>query len=261
GIKAKLFGWASGVGKEVGLIRAGGGEPAGLLALRYRLADKLVLSKIRDRFGGRIRFFISGSAALNEDVARWFDAVGMLILEGYGLTETSAASFVNRPVPGGYQFGSVGWPLPGTEVKIAEDGEILLRGPGITPGYHGLEDLTREVIDEDGWFHTGDIGEVDEYGFLRITDRKKDLFKTSGGKYVAPQAIESMFKGICPYASQLVVEGDGRNFVTAIVTLDPDAIQGWAEQHGLGGRPYAEIVTSPQAREMVQGYIDQLNEK
>jgi long-chain acyl-CoA synthetase len=261
GIKAKLFEWAVGVGGRVSDLRAQGKQPDLLLRVQHALADALVLKKVRERFGGRIRFFISGSAALNEDVARWFDAVGMLILEGYGLTETSAASFVNRPVPGGYQFGSVGWPLPGTEVKIAEDGEILLRGPGITPGYHGLEDLTREVIDEDGWFHTGDIGEVDEYGFLRITDRKKDLFKTSGGKYVAPQAIESMFKGICPYASQLVVEGDGRNFVTAIVTLDPDAIQGWAEQHGLGGRPYAEIVTSPQAREMVQGYIDQLNEK
>ncbi len=261
GIKAKLFEWAVGVGGRVSDLRAQGKQPDLLLRVQHALADALVLKKVRERFGGRIRFFISGSAALNEDVARWFDAVGMLILEGYGLTETSAASFVNRPVPGGYQFGSVGWPLPGTEVKIAEDGEILLRGPGITPGYHGLEDLTREVIDEDGWFHTGDIGEVDEYGFLRITDRKKDLFKTSGGKYVAPQAIESMFKGICPYASQMVVEGAGRNFVTAIVTLDPDAIQGWAEQHGLGGRPYAEIVTSPQAREMVQGYIDQLNEK
>jgi long-chain acyl-CoA synthetase len=261
GIKAKLFEWAVGVGGKVSDLRAEGKEPDLLLRIQHAIAQALVLKKVQERFGGRIRFFISGSAALNQDVARWFDSVGMLILEGYGLTETSAASFVNRPIPGAYQFGSVGWPLPGTEVRIAEDGEILLRGPGITPGYHGLEDLTREVIDEDGWFHTGDIGEVDEYGFLRITDRKKDLFKTSGGKYVAPQAIESMFKGICPYASQLVVEGDGRNFVSAIVTLDPDAIQGWAEQNGLGGRPYAEIVTSPQAREMVQGYIDQLNEK
>jgi long-chain acyl-CoA synthetase len=219
-----------------------------------------VLSKVRERFGGRIRFFISGSAALNQDVARWFDAAGLLILEGYGLTETSAAAFVNRPQPGAYQFGSVGWPLPGTDVRIADDGEVLLRGPGVTPGYHGLEEMTRESLDDDGFFHTGDIGEVDEHGFLRITDRKKDLFKTSGGKYVAPSVIESRFKGICPYASQLVIEGDGRNFVSALITLDPDSIQPWAEQHGwTGGRPYAEIVGSPQAREMVQAYVDELN--
>ncbi|MFK5634845.1 AMP-dependent synthetase/ligase [Ornithinimicrobium sp. LYQ103] len=259
GVKAKLFGWATGVGKQVGEIRGAGGEPGGLLAVKYRLADKLVLSKIRDRFGGRVRFFISGSAALNEDVARWFDAMGLLILEGYGLTETSAASFVNRPHPGGYKFGTVGWPLPGTEVRIAEDGEILLRGPGVTAGYHQLDDHTAESLSEDGWFSTGDIGEVDANGFLTITDRKKDLFKTSGGKYVAPSQIESMFKGICPYASQLIVEGDGRKFVSALITLDPDVITGWAAQHGMAGDSYSQIVTSEACREMVQGYVDELN--
>jgi long-chain acyl-CoA synthetase len=234
GVKARLFGWATKVGARVAALRAEGKEPTGALAAQYRLADKLVLHKVRERFGGRIRFFISGSAALNEDVARWFDSVGLLILEGYGLTETSAASFVNRPLPGSYQFGSVGWPLPGTEVRIAQDGEILLRGPGVTQGYHGLDEATHESLDDDAWFHTGDIGVLDENGFLRITDRKKDLFKTSGGKYVAPSVIESMFKGICPYASQLVIEGDGRNFVSALITLDPDAIRTWAEHHGMG---------------------------
>jgi long-chain acyl-CoA synthetase len=259
GVKARLFGWATGVGAKVAALREEGREPGRLLAAQHRLADKLVLHKVRERFGGRIRFFISGSAALNEDVARWFDSVGLLILEGYGLTETSAASFVNRPVAGGYQFGSVGWPLPGTEVRIAEDGEVLLRGPGVTQGYHGLEEMTHESLEDDGWFHTGDIGVLDDNGFLRITDRKKDLFKTSGGKYVAPSVIESMFKGICPYASQLVVEGDGRNFVSALITLDPDSIRTWAEHHGMGERTYAEIVGSPEAREMVQGYVDELN--
>ncbi|GAA1144542.1 AMP-dependent synthetase/ligase [Ornithinicoccus hortensis] len=261
GVKAKLFDWAFGVGGQAADARAAEKPVGGLLGLQHTLADKLVLSKIRERFGGRIRFFISGSAALNQDVARWFDSAGLLILEGYGLTETSAASFVNRPVEGSYQFGSVGWPLPGTEVRIADDGEILLRGPGVTTGYHKLDDVTRESLDEDNWFHTGDIGELDDNGFLRITDRKKDLFKTSGGKYVAPSAIESMFKGICPYASQLVIEGDGRNFVSALITLDPDAIQGWAEHRGMTGRSYAEIVGSPEAREMVQGYVDELNTK
>ncbi|MFB9730695.1 AMP-dependent synthetase/ligase [Ornithinimicrobium kibberense] len=259
GVKAKLFTWASGVGKEVGEIRAAGGQPGGLLATKYRLADKLVLSKIRGRFGGKVRFFISGSAALNTDVARWFDAMGLLILEGYGLTETSAASFVNRPAPGGYKFGSVGWPLPGTEVRIAEDGEILLRGPGVMEGYHQLPEETAASLDADGWFATGDIGEVDELGFLTITDRKKDLFKTSGGKYVAPSLIESRFKGICPYASQLIVEGDGRKFVSALITLEPEAISAWAAQNGMAGDSYHQIVTSDKAREMVQGYVDELN--
>ncbi len=259
GIKEKLFHWAVGVGRRVSAHQQAGTPVPTVLGLQHKLATTLVLAKVQERFGGRVRFFISGSAALNRDVAEWFDAVGLRILEGYGLTETSAASFVNRPRPGGYSFGSVGWALPGTEVKIAEDGEVLLRGPGVTPGYHELDEATAEAFDADGWFRTGDIGELDERGFLTITDRKKDLFKTSGGKYVAPSVIESMFKGICPYASQLVVEGDGRKFVSALITLDPESIAGWAEANGLGGQEYARIVTSPACREMVQGYVDTLN--
>lgn len=259
GVKAKLFDWAIGVGRQVALLRADGDKPSGLLAVEHVLADKLVLHKIRARFGGKIRFFISGSAALNREVAEWFDATGMLILEGYGLTESSAASFVNRP--DAYAFGSVGWPVPGTDVRIAEDGEILLRGPGIMAGYHNLPEATAESVDGGGWLHTGDIGTLDERGFLRITDRKKDMFKTSGGKYVAPSVIETIFKGVCPYASQLIVHGDGRNFVSALVTLDADAMAGWADENDMADRSYAEIVTSPAAREMVQGYIDELNAK
>ena len=257
GLKAKLFGWAGGVGREVSELREQGQNPSGLLAVKYRVADTLIGTKIRERFGGRIRFFISGSAALNQDIARWFDSMGMQILEGYGLTETSAASFVNRPQA--YRYGSVGWPLPTTEVRIAEDGEVLLRGAGNMEGYHNNPQATAETIDDEGWLHTGDIGELDDRGFLRITDRKKDLFKTSGGKYVAPSIIESTFKGLCPYASQLVVHGADRNFVSALVTLDPDAIEGWAAQNGMEGSSYHEIVTSDACREMVQGYVDQLN--
>ena len=257
GAKAKLFDWAIGVGRQVSVLRAKGKGPSGLLAVQYALADRLVLHKVRARFGGRIRFFISGSAALNSDVAAWFDAAGMLILEGYGLTESSAASFVNRP--GAYAFGSVGWVVPGTQVQIAKDGEVLLKGPGIMAGYHNLPDATAESLDGDGWLHTGDIGNLDEQGFLRITDRKKDLFKTSGGKYVAPSAIESIFMGVCPYASALIVHGDGRSFVSALVTLDPDAMAGWAAENAMTGLSYAELVTSPAVREMVQGYIDALN--
>ncbi len=259
GVKALLFEWAIGVGRRAAVLRAGGKTPSGLLALEHALADKLVLHKVRARFGGRIRFFISGSAALNRDVAAWFDAAGMLILEGYGLTESSAASFVNRP--GAYAFGSVGWVVPGTEVQIADDGEVLLKGPGIMAGYHNLPEATAQSLDGDGWLHTGDIGNLDERGFLRITDRKKDLFKTSGGKYVAPSAIESMFMGLCPYAGAFIVHGERRNFVTALVTLDPDAIAGWAAENSMAGLPYAEIVGSAAALEMVQGYVDALNAK
>jgi long-chain acyl-CoA synthetase len=259
GVKARLFDWAIGVGRRVAALRAQGRSASVLLAAQFVIADALVLNKIQARFGGRIRFFISGSAALNADVARWFDAAGLLILEGYGLTESSAASLVNRP--GSYVFGSVGWPLPGTEVRIAPDGEIMLKGPGIMAGYHNLPQDTAETVDPDGWLHTGDIGNLDARGFLRITDRKKDLFKTSNGKHVAPSAIESIFQGVCPYASQLIVEGEGRTFVSALVALDPDAIAGWAAENGMAGMPYAELVSSAAVRQLVQGCIDELNAK
>ncbi|TDD46214.1 long-chain fatty acid--CoA ligase [Kribbella antibiotica] len=257
GVKAKLFDWAFGVGARASVLRQKGSEPTGLLAVQLAVADKLVLSKIRARFGGRIRFFVSGSAALDKQLAEWFHAAGLLILEGYGLSETAAGSSLNRPT--GYRLGSVGPPFTGTEITIAEDGEILIKGDGVMSGYHNLPQQTAEVMTADGWFHTGDIGHFDDDGFLFITDRKKDLFKTSGGKYVAPQVIEGRFKTLCPYASQFVVHGNKRNFVSALITLDPDAIATWANANGLAGKPYAEIVTSPAAHAMVQGYVDELN--
>jgi long-chain acyl-CoA synthetase len=256
GIKEKLFGWAFGVGDKVASAKREGKGVDPLTKVQHVLADRLVLSKVRDRMGGKLECFVSGAAPLSKDVAAWFDAAGLPILEGYGLTETSAFAFINDPVK--YEFGTVGKPAPGTEVKIADDGEILIKGPGVMVGYHNLPEANEEVF-TDGWFHSGDIGELTAKGNLKITDRKKDLIKTSGGKYVAPQSIESKFKAVCPYASQIVVHGDGRNFVSALVTLDPQSIGAWAEQHGLGGKSYAEIVSSPQAREMVSGYIDELN--
>jgi long-chain acyl-CoA synthetase len=189
GLKLKIFHWAFGIGHQVSALRQQRKEPAGLLALQNAIADKLVFSKLRTRFGGRLRFFISGSAALSREVAEFFHAANILIVEGYGLTETSAATFVNRPTS--FKFGTVGPPMPGTQVKTApEDGEVLIRGRGVMRGYHNLPDDTRDTIDPDGWLRTGDIGIVDADGFLKITDRKKDLIKTSGGKYVAPQALE-----------------------------------------------------------------------
>ncbi|MGH8881734.1 MAG: AMP-dependent synthetase/ligase, partial [Stackebrandtia sp.] len=252
GAKAKIFDWAFTVGKDVSRRKLAGQSVPPLLAAQHVIADRLVFAKIRERFGGRVRFFISGAAALNREVAEWFHAAGILILEGYGLTETSAGAVVNRPDR--YKFGTVGLPFEGTEVKIAPDGEILIKGPGVMQGYHHLEDQTADTL-SDGWCHTGDIGEIDADGFVRITDRKKDLFKTSGGKYVAPSLIEGQFKAICPYASQMVVHGSERNFCTAIITLDPDAIQQWAEHHGQAGRSYQEIVSSPEVNQLVHGYV------
>jgi long-chain acyl-CoA synthetase len=257
GAKAAIFSWASNVGVKAASTRRDGRSISPLVAAQLAVADKLVLAKVRQRFGGRIRFFVSGSAALNPTIAEWFDGVGMPILEGYGLTESSAASLCNRPES--RVIGTVGKPYPGTEVTIAADGEVLLRGPAIMQGYHGMAAETASAIDEDGWLHTGDIGELDAGGNLRLTDRKKDLFKTSGGKYVAPAAIESLFKGICPLASQLVVYGSDRNFVTALITLDPDAVAAWAHAAGQDGHTYADLVASAEMKQAVQGYVDTLN--
>ncbi|MCI1262537.1 MAG: long-chain fatty acid--CoA ligase [Tetrasphaera jenkinsii] len=257
GAKLKLFNWATGVGAKISDLEIAGQKPGVALAAQHRLADKLVLSTVRNRFGGNIRFFISGSAALNYEIAKWFHSVGLPVAEGYGLTETSSAAYVNRLE--NFKIGSVGWPLPGLETRIAEDGEILLRGEGIMAGYHNNPEATAEVLDDDGWFHTGDIGELDANGYLKITDRKKDLFKTSNGKYVAPSQLEASFKALCPYVSQILVHGNNRNFVSALVTLDAEAIKPWAAANGMDGKSYEEIVTSAQAHDMVQGYIEQLN--
>ncbi|KAF2780182.1 long-chain fatty-acid CoA ligase [Streptomyces sp. KO7888] len=264
GAKYKIFQWAAEIAREYAKVtqdnfkRTGtASAPAGLRT-KHAVADRLVYAKIREAFGGRLRACVSGSAALAPEIGYFFAGAGIHILEGYGLTESSAASFVN---PGeAYRTGTVGKPLPGTEVRIAEDGEILLRGPGIMEGYHKLPEKTAEVLESDGWFHTGDIGELSPDGYLRITDRKKDLIKTSGGKYIAPAEVEGQFKAVCPYVSNILVHGADRNFCTALIALDEVAITEWAKENGLEGKPYAEIVAAPATVEMVDGYVKQLNE-
>ncbi|MEK0521590.1 long-chain fatty acid--CoA ligase [Mycobacterium ulcerans] len=257
GLKKAVFDWSIGVGLKVSASRQAGRQPALLSRLAYQLADRLVFSTIRERFGGRIRFFVSAAAALDRNVAQRFDAIGITVLEGYRLTETAAASFINRP--NAYRFGTVGWPFPATEAKIATDGEILLRGPGLMTSYHDLPEATEEALDHDGWFHTGDIGEIDADGYLRITDRKEDMFKTSQGKYVAPAAIQVRFKGLCPYAGELIVVGEAEPYCVALVSLDSEAITEWAAGHGLAGKSFAELTRDPKTRELIAGYIDTLN--
>lgn len=257
GLKEKLFLKAFEVGKKVDQLKREGKPVPFLLAKQHGLFDKLVFSKVRERFGGRVRFFISGSAALNREIAEWFHAAGILILEGYGMTENSAGATVNHPDQ--YKMGTVGLALPGTEVKIGENDEVMLRGPHVMEGYHNLPEETSKTLTEDGWLKTGDKGSLDADGFLTITGRIKDLFKTSGGKYIAPAAIEAQFKAVCPYASQFIVLGNDRNFCIALITLDPDAMAGWAEENGMSGASYSDIVSSDKVQAMVAGYVDQLN--
>ncbi|MGW5775562.1 AMP-dependent synthetase/ligase [Streptomyces sp. NPDC003863] len=264
GAKYKIFQWAAGIAREYAKAtqdnfrRTGTASAPFGLSAKHKVADALVYGKIREAFGGNLRACISGSAALAPEIGYFFAGAGIHILEGYGLTESSAASFVN---PGeAYRTGTVGKPLPGTEVRIADDGEILLRGPGIMEGYHGLPEKTAEVLESDGWFHTGDIGELSADGYLRITDRKKDLIKTSGGKYIAPAEVEGQFKAVCPFVSNILVHGADRNFCTALIALDEPALLGWAAEHGLGGKSYAEVVADPRTEKLIQGYVDRLNE-
>ncbi|XMN09106.1 AMP-dependent synthetase/ligase [Streptomyces griseobrunneus] len=264
GAKYKIFLWAAGVAREYAKVsqdnfrRTGKASVPFALGAKHKVADALVYSKIREAFGGRLRACVSGSAALAPDIGYFFAGAGVHILEGYGLTETSAASFVN---PGeAYRTGTVGKPLPGTEVRIADDGEILLRGPGVMEGYHKLPDKTEEVLESDGWIHTGDIGELSADGYLRITDRKKDLIKTSGGKYVAPAEVEGQFKAVCPFVSNILVHGADRNFCTALIALDGPTILNWAAENGLEGKSYADVVAAPQTVELIDGYVKRLNE-
>ena len=262
GLKAAIFRWALAVGTEASRLRQQGHEVGGTLALKHKGADALVFSKLRARFGGRLRFFISGGAPLSREIAEFFHAVTILIAEGYGLTETSAASFVNAPlIEGVVKFGTVGPPLPGTQVKIAaEDGEILIKGRGVMRGYHNLPEATSEALSPDGWMRTGDIGEVDADGFLFITDRKKDLIKTSGGKYVAPQYLEGRLKAICPLISQVLIHGNNRNFCSALITLDEESVRKLAAERSLGDqRPWADLLADPVVVQVVQGYVDELN--
>ncbi|HEX6693900.1 MAG TPA: long-chain fatty acid--CoA ligase [Longimicrobiales bacterium] len=242
GVKRVLVLWARRVAIAMADHRLAGTEPPALLKARHAVADRLVFSKLRAKLGGRIRFFISGGAPLAPDIARFFYGAGVLILEGYGLTETSPVMNVNTPKE--LRFGTVGRPVPGTEEKIADDGEILIRGPQVMKGYFRNEQGTREVIDADGWFHTGDIGTLDAEGFLRITDRKKDLLVTAGGKNIAPQPIQNAVKG-SRFVSEALLIGDRRPYPLILVVPNFETLKAWAKQAGLQTSDMEKLVRDP----------------
>ena len=255
-VKRKIFNWAVAIGKEVSRLKQANRPVPTALALQYKLAEKLVFSKMQAALGGRLRFAVSGGAPLSREIAEFFHAAGILILEGYGLTETCPVLTNNRE--DAYKFGSVGKPLPGVDVKIAADGEILGRGGNIAKGYFKKTEATREVFLEDGWFATGDIGRFDEDGFLFITDRKKDLIVTAGGMNIAPQNIENLLKGD-PFISQVMVHGDRRPYPVALITLNPEELAKFAREQGIMAGDPSVLAKHPKVVERVQRTVDHKN--
>jgi long-chain acyl-CoA synthetase len=251
-LKRKIFFWAVKVGREYGRMKLQNRHISGWLQLRKNIAHKLVFSKIIEKTGGRVRFFVSGGAPLSKDIAEFFYAMGLIVLEGYGLTETSPVISVNTPDH--IKFGTVGKPIPDVEVKIAEDGEILTRGPHVMKGYYKMDDETEEVF-KGGWFHTGDIGHLDEEGFLVITDRKKDIIVTAGGKNVAPQPIENMLK-TNPYVSQVMVLGDKRKFVSALIVPDFEKLEDYAKFNNIPFENTSELVRDKRVINFMQSEVE-----
>ncbi|HVU50735.1 MAG TPA: long-chain fatty acid--CoA ligase [Polyangia bacterium] len=257
GLQRLITSWALGVGKQYSAALRSGQRPGGWLSWRRGIADKLVFSKLRARLGlQRCRFLISGGAPLAAEIAEFFHAVGLIILEGYGLTETMAAACLNTLTR--YRFGTVGPPLDVVETKIADDGEILMRGPSVFRQYYNNAAATAEAVQPDGWFHSGDIGHLED-GFLRITDRKKDLIVTANGKKVAPQPLENALKARSPLVSQVVVYGDKRSYCVALVTLSEEAHKKYASNGSVSGVAGREVVASAELKALLQKDVDALN--
>ncbi|MDP3442409.1 MAG: AMP-dependent synthetase/ligase, partial [Ignavibacteria bacterium] len=255
--KQKIFNWAVEIGKEYMVSKKSGHPVPIFLTLKHKLADKLVYHKLREKTGGKLRFFISGGAALSRELGQFFEAVGILIIEGYGLTESSPVISANRL--NDYKFGTVGKPMPGVEIKIAKDGEILAYGPNIMQGYYKNKKETEETL-KDGWLHTGDIGVFDAEGFLIITDRKKHLFKTSGGKYIAPTPIENMFLA-SKYIDQFVLIGDRRMFLSALIVPDYEALKEYADANRIQYNNVDELVNMKQIYELLDKEMDAFQKK
>jgi long-chain acyl-CoA synthetase len=255
GVKRKLIDWALSVGRRVSALRRAGKPVPRSLALQHKLADKLVYKKVKERLGGRLRLAISGGAPLSAEIAEFFHAIDILLVEGYGLTECTTAASTNTHEA--YRFGTVGRPLPGTEVKLAEDGELLIRSETVFQGYFKEPEATAEVLGPDGWLRSGDIAEIDADGFIKITDRKKDIIVTAGGKNVAPQNLENDLK-TSKYISQAMVVGDRQPYIAALITLDPEALPAWAAARGLPVE-MERLVEEQQVRELIQSVVDAVN--
>ena len=256
GAKKVIFNWAIGVGKKVREKERRGEKPGFLLQKQYDFADKQVLSKIRGLFGGRLRLAVSGAAPINPDILRFFDAAGVLVLEGWGMTETSTAATISSPDD--FKIGTIGKPFKGCEVRIADDGEILVKGPNVFQGYYKNEEATRETI-VDGWLHTGDLGEIDSEGYLSITGRKKDIIITAGGKNITPANLEAEIKQH-PLVSQCVVVGDRRPYLVALVTLDPEEAVKYAKENELSEDP-AELAKNSDMKDSIMSHVDEINQK
>jgi long-chain acyl-CoA synthetase len=256
GLRKRAFWWAIRTGSKVRDLERRGQKPGFMLARQYKAADAQVLSKIRGLFGGRVRQCVSGAAPINTDILRFFDAAGVLVLEGYGMTETSTAATISTPED--FRFGTVGRPFPGCEVKIADDGEVLIKGPNIFQGYYKNDEATSETI-VDGWLHTGDIGELDAAGYLSITGRKKDIIITAGGKNITPANLEAEIKQH-PLVSQCVVVGDRRPYLIALVTLDPEEAAAWARDRGVDQSPEA-LAANKDIRDSIETHVEKINQK
>ena len=257
-IKKKLFFWAIGVGKKVMVFKQKNTPLPGGLKFKHNIANKLVFSKLHERVGGRVRFFVSGGAPLSKEIGEFFTAAGLLILEGYGLTETSPVITVN--LLNKFKFGAVGFPLNNVEVKIADDGEIVTRGPHVMRGYYKDEESTKEAIDPDGWFHTGDIGHVDEDGMLVITDRKKNIIVTAGGKNIAPQYIENLLV-TSRYIEQAVVIGDKRKYCSALLVPSVEALQKYAKEKGLPEMSVQELINDQVILELIEKEVEAVSKE
>ena len=259
GVQLRIFEWAVGVGRQVSKLEQQKKRPTGWLALQAQLADKLVFSKVRERFGGRLRFLVSGGAPLAPEIAEFFHACGILVLEGYGMTESTAATCVNTPDD--FAFGTVGRPIPGATIKIADDGEILIGGRGVMRGYHNLPDATAETIDAEGWLHSGDLGRVLPSGHVQITGRKKDLIITAGGKNIGPAHFQNLLKARSPWVGQVLMHGDRRPYCVALVTINEEAVAKWAKDQGLSFANYAELAALPKVRALIQADVDKINQE
>jgi long-chain acyl-CoA synthetase len=252
GVKEKIFDWAIDVAKEDAMLRESNGSPSMWLWLKYLIADKIVYSKLREFFGGRLRACITGGAALPDEIFLIFTGARISIMQGYGLTETSPV--ITSSNPSGVKLGTVGRPIRNMQVRIAADGEIEAKGPGVMLGYYNKPDATREVFTEDGWFRTGDIGEIDDEGYLKITDRKKELFKTSGGKYIAPSPIEQMIRG-SRFVSQAVLVGNERKFAAALVVPNFDMLESYAKHKGLDLKTPSEFCSNPKIIDLIERQV------